>query len=227
MATIPATTKKRGVPVIGFIAHVDTSPEMSGAGVKPIVHRNYRGQDLVLPDDPSAVIRLSENPALAGADRQRHHHRLGHDAARRRQQGGRRGDRGGGRVPDGSTRRSRTARSASASRPTRRWGSGHEVLRRRRSSAPTAPTPMDGETLGRARDGDLLAPTRMTVTFQGFNTHPGFAKGKMVNSIKVAADFIDRLPKDGSRPRPPSGSRGLRAPLRDRGRGETAPRSSS
>ena len=48
-ATIPSTTKKRNVPVIGFIAHVDTSPEMSGAGVKPIIHRDYRGQPLVLP----------------------------------------------------------------------------------------------------------------------------------------------------------------------------------
>src|SRR5512146_352711 len=51
MATIPATTRKRGVPTIGFIAHVDTSPEMSGANVKPIVHAAYDGRDLVLPDD--------------------------------------------------------------------------------------------------------------------------------------------------------------------------------
>jgi tripeptide aminopeptidase len=64
-ATIPATTPKPGVPTIGFIAHVDTSPEMSGAHVKPIVHAGYDGRDLVLPDDPSAVLRLSENPALA------------------------------------------------------------------------------------------------------------------------------------------------------------------
>src|SRR5712691_376545 len=54
MATIPATTQKTRVPAIGFIAHVDTSPEMPGAGVKPIVHRNYDGRDLVLPDDPAA-----------------------------------------------------------------------------------------------------------------------------------------------------------------------------
>src|SRR6478752_4922005 len=65
MATIPATSPKANVPTIGFIAHVDTSPEMSGAGVKPIVHRNYDGRDLVLPDDPSAVLRLADNPALA------------------------------------------------------------------------------------------------------------------------------------------------------------------
>jgi tripeptide aminopeptidase len=92
MATIPATTTKPGVPTIGFIAHVDTSPEMPGTGVKPIVHRAYDGRDLVLPDDPSAVLRLADNPPLA---RQMGQYRdgLGYDAARRRQQGGRRRDR--------------------------------------------------------------------------------------------------------------------------------------
>ncbi|HYG63440.1 MAG TPA: peptidase T, partial [Thermoanaerobaculia bacterium] len=64
MATIPATTRKTEVPVIGFIAHVDTSPEMSGENVKPIVHRGYQGQDLVLPDDPTAVLRPADSPYL-------------------------------------------------------------------------------------------------------------------------------------------------------------------
>src|SRR5437016_5543060 len=71
MATIPATTAKPSVPTIGFIAHVDTSPEMSGAGVTPIVHRAYDGRDLVLPDDPSVVLRLADNPALT--------EQMGHD----------------------------------------------------------------------------------------------------------------------------------------------------
>src|SRR5438128_2109875 len=64
MATIPPTSSKAGVPTIGFIAHVDTSPEMSGTNATPIVHRAYDGRDLVLPEDPSAVLRLSENPGL-------------------------------------------------------------------------------------------------------------------------------------------------------------------
>src|SRR5258706_10958636 len=71
MATIPATTAKAGVPTIGFIAHVDTSPEMPGANVKPIVHRAYDGRDLVLPDDPTAVLRLADTPALGD--------QIGHD----------------------------------------------------------------------------------------------------------------------------------------------------
>ncbi len=57
-ATVPATTTKRHVPTIGFIAHVDTSPEMPGDGVKPLVHRDWDGRDIVLPDAPDAVLLL-------------------------------------------------------------------------------------------------------------------------------------------------------------------------
>ncbi len=60
MATIPATTTGADAPAIGFIAHVDTSPEMSGANVTPIVHRHYDGRDLALPDDPAAVLRVAD-----------------------------------------------------------------------------------------------------------------------------------------------------------------------
>src|SRR5471030_2937635 len=63
-AAVPATTGKAGVPTIGFIAHVDTSPEMPGANVIPMVHRQYDGRDLVLPDDPALVLRLKDNPDL-------------------------------------------------------------------------------------------------------------------------------------------------------------------
>src|SRR5579863_1404951 len=64
MAMIPATRKPHG-PTIAWIAHVDTSPETSGRGVKPIVHRNYAGGDIVLPGDPSRVLRPAEIPELA------------------------------------------------------------------------------------------------------------------------------------------------------------------
>ena len=65
MATIPATPGKEHVPAIGFIAHVDTSPEVSGANVRPIVHRNYDGRDIVLPDDPAMVLKEADNPELS------------------------------------------------------------------------------------------------------------------------------------------------------------------
>src|SRR5262249_9044552 len=64
LATIPATLQSHGPP-IAWIAHVDTSPETSGKAVKPIVHRNYAGGDIVLPGDPPKVIRVSANPELA------------------------------------------------------------------------------------------------------------------------------------------------------------------
>src|SRR5688572_13768267 len=64
MATIPATISGE-VPTIGFIAHVDTSPEMSGTDVRPLVHRDYAGGDIMLPDDPTAILRAGDNPALA------------------------------------------------------------------------------------------------------------------------------------------------------------------
>src|SRR4051794_10981360 len=64
-ATVPASAGLGAAPVIGFLAHVDTSPEMPGHGVKPIVHERYDGRDLVLPDDPTVVLTASDNPALA------------------------------------------------------------------------------------------------------------------------------------------------------------------
>ena len=70
-ATVPATTTRTDVPVVGFIAHVDTSPEVSGTNVTPIVHRNYDGRDLVLPDDPTAVLRMKDIPYLG--------EQMGHD----------------------------------------------------------------------------------------------------------------------------------------------------
>jgi hypothetical protein len=106
MATIPKTTSKPNVPTIGFIAHVDTSPEMPGAGVKPIVHRNFDGRDLVLPDDPTAVLRISEIPRAGRSNRLRHRHRIGDDVARRRQQVRRRGNCHRRRVPAGPSRNS-------------------------------------------------------------------------------------------------------------------------
>src|SRR4030095_9320315 len=65
MASIPATSAKSAVPAIGFVAHVDTSPEMPGENVRPIVHSGYDGRDLVLPDHPDTVLRLSDDSALA------------------------------------------------------------------------------------------------------------------------------------------------------------------
>ena len=193
MATIPATSAKAGVPVIGFIAHVDTSPEMSGAGIRPIVHRNYQGQDIVLPDDPSAVLRPAENPYLA--------ERIGDDIIT-----------ASGTTLLGADNKSGVAEIMAAAEylmahpeiphgtirigftPDEEVGAGTQYFDVAKFGAQYAYT-MDGGARGEL-EYESFAADAVTLTFQGFNIHPGFAKGKMINSIKIAADFISRLPRE-------------------------------
>ncbi len=205
MGTVPATTRKAGVPVIGFISHVDTSPEMSGRGVKPIVHRNYRGQDLVLPDDPTAVLRARENPALE--------EQIGNDIITASGTTLLGADNKAGvaeimgavewlmahpEIPHGAIRAGFT--------PDEEVGRGTLHFDVEKFGAKCAYT-MDGETRGEI-EMESFSADAMTVTFQGFNTHPGYAKGRMINAIKVAADFIQRLPKDRLSPETTDGYEG-------------------
>lgn len=205
MATIPANTAKASVPTIGLLAHVDTSPEMPGHGVKPIVHRNYRGQDLVLPDDPTAVLRFAENPWLA--------EQVGNDIVTASGTTLLGADNKAGvaeivtvadylmrhlEIPHGAIRIGFT--------PDEEVGRGTEHFDVARFGAFCAYT-LDGETLGELEMESFCADS-MTITFQGFNTHPGYAKGRMVNSIKVAADFISRLPADSLSPETTAGYEG-------------------
>jgi len=192
-ATVPANTSKPAAPVVGFIAHVDTSPEMSGADVKPIVHTSYDGRDLVLPDDPTAVLRLAETPALA--------EQLGHDIITASGTTLLGADNKAGvaeivtaaeyllahpEVPHGAVRIAFT--------PDEEVGRGTKHFDVARFGAHCAYT-MDGGLRGELEIESFSADT-LVVTFQGFNTHPGYARGKMVNAIKLAARFIDRLPPD-------------------------------
>jgi tripeptide aminopeptidase len=205
MATIPATTQKRDVPVIGFIAHVDTSPEMPGAGVKPIVHRNYQGQDLVLPDDPTAVLRPADSPYLG--------ERIGDDVIT-----------ASGTTLLGADNKSGVAAIVAAAEhllahpeiphgpirigftPDEEVGAGTKYFDVQKFGAVYAYT-MDGGARGEL-EMETFAADAMTITFIGFNTHPGFGKGKLINSIKIAADFIERLPKDRLSPETTDGYEG-------------------
>jgi len=205
-ATVPATSVKPDVPVIGFLAHVDTSPEMSGQGVKAIIHKNYSGQDLVLPDDPSAVIGFADNPHLAG--------QIGNDIITASGTTLLGADNKAGvaeimaaveyllshpEVPHGPIRVGFT--------PDEEVGNGTAHFDVEQFGASCAYT-MDGETLGELQVETFSADS-ITVTFHGFNTHPGFAKDKMVNAIKVAAEFITRLPMDRLSPETTSGYDGF------------------
>ena len=206
MATIPATTRKPNVPVIGFIAHVDTSPEASGAGVEPIVHRNWQGGDIVLPDDPTAVLRPAEIPALR--------EQVGHDIITASGTTLLGADNKAGvaeivaaaehlvrhpEIPHGTVRIAFT--------PDEEVGRGTERFDVKKFGAFCAYT-MDGAIRGQL-EIETFSADAMTLTFQGFNTHPGFAQGKMINSIKVAADFIQRLPKDALSPETTAGRGGF------------------
>ena len=193
VATLPANTGRKNVPVIGFLAHVDTSPELSGAGVKPIVHRDYDGRDLVLPDHPNAVLSPREDTDLAG--------KRGEDIVT-----------GSGDTLLGADDKAGVAvvmaaveqlvKNPSLPRGTLRIaftpddeiGRGVRKFDVARFGARYAYT-LDGAGLG-TLEAETFSADAMTVTFQGRNTHPGFATGVMVNAVKVAADFVSRLPKD-------------------------------
>jgi tripeptide aminopeptidase len=192
-ATIPATTKKSGVPTIGLIAHVDTSPEMPGANVKPIVHRDYDGRDLVLPDDPAVVLKMSEIPLLS--------EQIGNDIVT-----------ASGTTLLGADNKAGVAEIVSAAEylvahpeiqhgririaftPDEEVGRGTKHFDVASFGAECAYT-MDGGRRGEIEIESFSADA-ITVTFHGFNTHPGYAKGRMLNTIKVAASFIDSLPHD-------------------------------
>ncbi|HZP49109.1 MAG TPA: peptidase T [Vicinamibacterales bacterium] len=195
-ATIPATTA-RAVPTIGFIAHVDTSPEMPGANVTPIVHRAYDGRDLLLPDDPAAVLRLRDNPLLE--------EQMGHDIVT-----------ASGTTLLGADNKAGVAEIMTAAAhlmahrdiphgpvriaftPDEEIGRGTLHFDVQRFGAACAYT-MDGGRRGEL-EVESFSADAMTVTFHGFNTHPGYAKGRMINAIKAAAAFIDRLPRDTMSP---------------------------
>src|SRR6187200_1540986 len=193
MATVPATSQKAGVPTIGFIAHVDTSPEMSGAGVKPIVHRAYDGRDLVLPDDASAVLRVSDMPYLSDC--------LGHDIVTASGTTLLGADNKSG-VAEIVTAVERLMQSPEISHgairvaftPDEEVGNGTKYFDVARFGAQYAYT-MDGGRRGEL-EYESFSADAITFTFRGFNTHPGYAKGRMVNAIKLAARFIERLPPD-------------------------------
>jgi len=209
MATIPATAGREDAPVIGFIAHVDTSPEMPGGGVKPIVHRRYDGRDLILPDDPGAVLRAADNPALAS--------QIGNDIVT-----------ASGLTLLGADDKAGIAEIVSAAEhlmqhpeiphgpvriaftPDEEIGRGANHFDVKRFGAVCAYT-LDGGGRGEL-EFESFSADAITVIFKGFNTHPGYARGRMVNAIRAAADFVARLPRDQMSPETTEGYEGYLHP---------------
>ncbi|RYF15555.1 MAG: peptidase T [Flavobacteriales bacterium] len=191
-ATIPATTTKV-VPVICFCSHMDTSPDCSGEEVKPIIHKNYQGEDLVLPDDSSIVLRLAEHRDLKN--------QIGNDIIT-----------ASGTTLLGADNKAGVAEIMEAAAylmqnpqikhgtikilftPDEEIGRGVDKADLKKLGAEFAYT-IDGETLGSIEDETFSADGAKLV-INGVSAHPGFAKGKMESAIKILAEIISALPKD-------------------------------
>jgi tripeptide aminopeptidase len=208
-ATIPATTDKQ-VPVICFCSHMDTSPDCTGKDVKPQMVRNYRGGDIVLPADPTQIIRAAEHPALAD--------QVGNDIV----------------TTDGTTllgadNKAGLAEIMDAAQflidnpqirhgaikilftPDEEIGRGVDKADLKKLGADFGYT-MDGETAGNIED-ETFSADGAVITIEGVSTHPGYAKGKMEHAIKIAAAIIDRLPKDSCSPETTDGKQGFLHPI--------------
>jgi tripeptide aminopeptidase len=208
-ATIPATTPKK-VPVICFCSHMDTSPDCTGKNVKPQIVKNYHGGDIVLPADPSQVIRPADHPALNG--------QIGNDII----------------TTDGTTllgadNKAGIAEIMDAAQflidnpqvkhgaikilftPDEEIGRGVDKVDLKKLGADFAYT-MDGESAGSIED-ETFSADGATITIKGVSTHPGFAKGKMEHAIKIAAAIVERLPKDTCSPETTEGREGFLHPI--------------
>ena len=207
-ATLPSNVDY-DVPVIGFNSHVDTSPEVSGANVNPIIHENYQGGDIVLPKDTSQVIAFDMNPALKNC--------IGHDII----------------TTDGTTLLGADDKAGIAEimgaltyltenpeikhgkiriafTVDEETGRGTEKFDVKAFGADFAYT-IDGETVGEIEDETFCADTAI-VRVKGVNVHPGYAKDRMINGIKIAAELIGRLPKDSMSPETTEGREGYLHP---------------
>lgn len=192
LARIAATPGLEHAPCVGFIAHVDTSPEVPGRGVIPQVHRAYDGRDLLFPDDPALALRASEQPALAA--------KTGDDivtASGLTLLGA--DDKAG--VAIVMTLAERLARGGGAHGPVsvafttdEEVGHGADGFDVEAFGAVAAYT-LDGGELGELEAENFNADG-MTVTFTGFNTHPGYAKGKMANAMRAVGHFLALLPPE-------------------------------
>ena len=209
-ATIPANTDK-AVPVICFCSHVDTSPDCSGKGVKPIIHQNYSGSVLVLPDDAAQALTPENHPELLN--------QIGNDIIT-----------ASGTTLLGADNKAGVAEIMDAAwhivnhpeikhgkirilfTPDEEIGRGVNKLNMETLGADFGYT-IDGETLGHLED-ETFSADGASITISGVSTHPGFAKGKMENAIKIAAAVLDRLPANTLSPETTEGKQGFIHPTR-------------
>lgn len=217
-ATIPSNTTKQ-TPIICFCSHVDTSPDCSGTQVIPIVHENYQGNEIQLPDDPEIRIRPTDHPDLQD--------QIGQDIIT-----------ASGRTLLGADDKAGVAEIMDAARllinnpdikhgeikilftPDEEIGRGVDHVNLTKLGADYAYT-MDGEKAGTIED-ETFSANGIKIKIQGVSIHPGYAKGKMVNALKIAAAVIDSLPKDRLSPETTAAKQGFLHPTGIQGTVEEA-----
>jgi tripeptide aminopeptidase len=208
-ATIPSNISEE-VPVICFCSHIDTAPDCSGTGVKPILHKGYTGAPIILPDDNSQVITTEAYPylrkhigksiitasgkTLLGADDKSGvaiimdmaHYLMTHPT-----------------IKHGDIKILFT--------PDEEVGRGTEKLDLTKVGAHFGFT-LDGGEVGTFED-ETFSADAATIVIDGVSAHPGYAKGKMINAIKIAAEIVAALPKDSWCPEATSGREGFVHPV--------------
>lgn len=191
-ATLPGNTGKRDVPAICFTAHVDTAPDCSGTNVKPILHRHYDGSDIILPDDAAQILRVTDSPYLK--------HHIGKDIIT-----------ASGQTLLGADDKAGVAAIMAAVAylvahpdtphgdikivftPDEEVGKGTDKIDMAKVGAPYGYT-LDGGELGAIEDETFSADSAKII-IDGVITHPGYAKGKLVNALKIAGEILAALPQ--------------------------------
>jgi len=218
-ATIPSNSDRKDVPVICFCSHVDTSPDVTGEHVKPIVHRNWDGSDIILPDDHSQVLRIGE---LHDLDQQ-----IGNDIVT-----------ASGTTLLGADNKAGVAEIMAAAEyllanpqirhgaikilftPDEEVGRGTEKVDLEKLGADFGYT-VDGEAIGTLED-ETFSADGVKITIHGVSTHPGYAIGKLENALKIAAEILARLPQDRLSPETTQDKEGFIHPVQMEGIQEKA-----
>ena len=218
-ATIPSNSVKKNIPVICFCSHVDTAPDCSGTDVKPIHHRYYDGKDIMLPDDATQVLSMRDSPYL------KEHINHGIITA-------------SGLTLLGADDKSGVAVIMEAAlffmqnpavkhgdirilfTPDEEVGKGTAKVDMHKLGAKFGYT-LDGGEAGSLED-ETFSADAATITIEGVIVHPGYAKGKLVNALKVAGAILDALPKNEWAPETTEARQGFVHPVSVNGIAEKA-----
>ncbi|MEO7049204.1 MAG: peptidase T, partial [Ferruginibacter sp.] len=205
-ATVPANSSKKNIPAICFCSHVDTAPDCSGTNVKPILHKNYAGADIVLPDDATQILTQSNSPYLKNY--------IGKNIIT-----------ASGNTLLGADDKAGVAIIMQAAQyltdhpevlhgdikivftPDEEVGKGTAKIDMKKVGAEFGYT-LDGGEAGSLED-ETFSADGATITINGVIVHPGYAKGKLINAMKIAGEILNALPKNEWSPETTDGMQGF------------------